>query len=112
ATSRVARVVAIALVAVAATPPRTARDPLPPRAALPPSSLAVWTGRAWQEWWRSDAAPARWKDAHEAVVDAIEWRRASAGVEWGELRLAGSGEARRLRAVAVRIDPRLVRLRL
>jgi exopolysaccharide biosynthesis protein len=72
----------------------------------------VWTGRTWQEWWRSDAAPARWKGAHEAVVDAIEWRRASAGVEWGELRLAGSGEARRLRAVAVRIDPRLVRLRL
>jgi exopolysaccharide biosynthesis protein len=33
-------------------------------------------------------------------------------VEWGELRLAGSGEARRLRAVVVRIDPRRVRLRL
>jgi exopolysaccharide biosynthesis protein len=33
-------------------------------------------------------------------------------VEWGELRLAGSGEARRLRAVVVRIDSRRVRLRL
>jgi exopolysaccharide biosynthesis protein len=42
----------------------------------------------------------------------MQWRKAADGVEWGELRLAGVGEARRLRAVAVRIDPRRVRLRL
>jgi Phosphodiester glycosidase len=109
---RVARLVAIALVAIAATPPRISRKGAPSHAALPPSSLAVWTGRAWREWWRSDAAPDRWRAPHNAVVDAVEWHRAADGVEWGELRLAGSGEARRLRAIVVRIDPRLVRLRL
>jgi len=111
---RTAALTAIALVAVAATPPNAspgAHAP-PARPALPPSSLAVWTGTTWREWWRSDAAPDRWRSPHDAVADAIEWRRASDGIEWGELRLAGSGEARRLRAIVVRIDPRRVRLRL
>jgi hypothetical protein len=85
---------------------------VPSTTALPPSALSVWTGRGWREWWRSDAAPDRWAAPHNAVADAIQWKAASHGVEWGELRLAGAGEARRLRAVAVRIDPRLVRLRL
>jgi hypothetical protein len=112
ALSRVARIAAIALVAIAATPLRPTPNHVPPPAALPPSSLAVWTGKAWREWWRSDAAPDRWRGPHDAVADAVTWRRAADGVEWGELRLAGTGEARRLRAVVVRIDPRLVRLRL
>ena len=107
---RVARVAVIALVAVAATPPRS--EVPPRRVALPPSILSVWTGKAWREWWRSDAAPDRWRAPHNAIADAITWRRAADGVEWGELRLAGVGEAKRLRAVAVRIDPALVRLRL
>jgi hypothetical protein len=107
-----ARVAAIAFVALAATPPRVSRHEGPARVALPHSSLAVWTGRGWREWWRSDAAPDRWNGPHDAVADAVAWRRVAAGVEWGELRLAGSGEARRLRAIVVRIDPRLVRLRL
>jgi Phosphodiester glycosidase len=113
---RATRVAAIALVAVAATPPRTEPGLLPAAAgstsSLPPSALSVWTGRAWREWWRSDAAPDRWTAPHNAIADAIQWKRAADGVEWGELRLAGAGEARRLRAVAVRIDPHLVRLRL
>jgi exopolysaccharide biosynthesis protein len=79
---------------------------------LPRSALSVWTGHAWQEWWRSDAAPEQWPAPHDVVADAVEWRRAHDGVEWGELRLAGSGEARRLRVVLVRIDPGRVRLRL
>jgi hypothetical protein len=109
--ARVARVAVIALVAVAAAPPRmTARRP--PRVALPTSSLAVWTGGGWREWWRSETAPDRWAGPHETVADAMTWRRAADGVEWSELRLAGSGEARRLRAIVVRIDPKLVRLRL
>jgi hypothetical protein len=112
AVARVARVVAIAGLAIAAAPPRLAVNRAPRASALPPSALSVWTGRAWREWWRSDAAPERWRAPHNAVADAVEWRRASEGVEWGELRLAGVGEARRLRAVVVRIDPRLVRLRL
>ena len=112
ALARAARVAAIALVAIAATPLRPATSRVPSRVALPPSSLAVWTGKAWREWWRSDAAPDHWRAPHNAVADAVTWRRAGEGVEWGELRLAGTGEARRLRAVVVRIDPRLVRLRL
>ncbi len=107
-----ARVAAVAFVAIAATPLRPAPDRAPARAGLPPSSLAVWTGKAWREWWRSDAAPDRWPGPHDAVADAVRWRSAADGVEWGELRLAGTGEARRLRAVVVRIDPRVVRLRL
>ena len=110
--SRAAIVAATALGAIAATPLRPAPNRVPPRAALPPSSLAVWTGKTWREWWRSDAAPDRWRGPHNAVADAVSWRPAADGVEWGELRLAGTGEARRLRAVVVRIDPRLVRLRL
>lgn len=107
---RVARVVAMALVAIASTPARHA--PASTRAALPPSALSVWTGKTWRDWWRSDAAPDRWLAPHNAVAGAIAWKRASDGVEWGELRLAGIGEAKRLRAIAVRIDPKLVRLRL
>lgn len=109
---RLARVAVIALVAVAATPPRVSPNRLPARRALPASSLAVWSGGAWREWWRSDSAPDRWSGPHNAVANAVRWQRAAEGVDWGELRLAGSGEARRLRAVVVRIDPRLVRLRL
>ena len=108
-----ARVAAIALVAIAATPLTATSNPIPrPPSPLPPSSMSVWANGSWREWWRSDAAPERWRGAHSTVAAAIEWRRASEGVEWGELRLAGVGEARRLRAVVVRIDPRLVTLRL
>src|SRR4029450_10812676 len=112
ALARLARVAAMALVAVAATPPHTSSSRVSLRVALPPSSLAVWSGGSWRECWRSDAAPDRWSGLHNAVADAVRWQRAAEGVEWGELRLAGTGEARRLRAVVVRIDPRLVRLRL
>ena len=113
AVASVARVAAIALVAIAATPPRMASNPVRrPAASLPLSAMSVWANGSWQEWWRSDAAPERWRGAHRTVADAVQWRRASEGVEWGELRLAGVGEAKRLRAVAVRIDPRLVTLRL
>jgi exopolysaccharide biosynthesis protein len=74
--------------------------------------LSVWTGKSWREWWRSDAAPDSWHAPSNVVANAVQWKRAADGVEWGELRLAGAGEARRLRAVAVRIDPRQVQLRL
>lgn len=120
ALASVARVRGLAVVAmVAATVIPTvpgaragARSEARDGAALPRSTLAVWTSRGWRAWWRSDAAPDRWPAPNAMVADAIAWRRAADGVEWGELRLAGSGEARRLRVVAVRIDPRRVRLRL
>ena len=105
-------VAAVVVVATAATPSRPVVSDAMAPAPLPRSALSVWTGHAWQEWWRSDAAPDRWRAPSETVANAVDWQRARDGVEWGELRLAGSGEARRLRAVVVRIDPRRVRLRL
>lgn len=112
AVGRTVRVAMAAVVATAATPPNVGSGEPPAAAALPSSTLSVWTGRAWRAWWRSDAAPARWRAPRAEVTRAIRWRRASDGVEWGELRLAGVGEARRLRAVAVRVDPRRVRFHL
>ena len=113
---RAVRVAAIATIAIAATPtPNASTDRAPISRiarALPTSALSVWTGHAWREWWRSDAAPDRWGSPHNAVADAVQWRRAADGVDWGELRLAGAGEARRLRVVVARVDPRVVRLRL
>ena len=111
ALSRCSAVAAMAVLAIAATPHGAARGGVT-RRPLPASTLAVWTGTAWQQWWRSETAPDRWTGPDDVVSAAISWRPAAAGVEWGELRLAGAGEARRLRAVVVRLEPRLVRLRL
>ena len=80
--------------------------------ALPPSALAVWTGQAWREWWRSSAAPDRWATGDPALTAALHWSPAADGISWTELRLAGSGEAWRIRVIVARIDPRRVRLRL
>jgi hypothetical protein len=46
------------------------------------------------------------------VADRVRWRRASPGLEWGELTLSGEGEAFRVRAILVRLDPRALELRL
>ena len=81
--------------------------------SLPPSTLAVRDARGeWQPWWTAAGAPARWDAALPAVAGAVEWRRAADGVEWGDLQLAGDGEAWRVRAVLVRLDPRRVRFAL
>lgn len=79
---------------------------------LPPSALAVWTGSAWREWWRSSAAPERWTAGDSRLVAALHWRPAADGVTWADLRLAGTGEAWRTRVIVARIDPQRVRLRL
>lgn len=81
-------------------------------ASLPFSTLSVWSGGAWREWWRADRAPARWDSAATVVAGAVRWRSARPGLEWGELRLAGSGEAWRIRAIVVRADPRRLRFAL
>jgi hypothetical protein len=73
-------------------------------------ALAVKGSGGWEEWWRADRAPARWDAPLPAVAGAVAWRPLSAGVEWGELTLSGSGEAWRVRVVLARIDPRRVRL--
>lgn len=67
---------------------------------------------AWREWWHPDRAPAEWRAAHPAVTSAMHWRVMSPGVEMAELALSSRGEAWRIRAVLVRIDPAKVRLAL
>lgn len=78
----------------------------------PASALAVESGGAWRTWWRAERAPARWAAALPRLERAAGWRTVATGVEAGELRLAGSGEAWRTRVVLLRFDPRRVRLDL
>ena len=81
-------------------------------AALPASALSVWTGGRWEAWWSSNAAPTAWHEPAPLLTESIQWQRVAPGVEWGEARLSGTGEARRIRLIVARIDPRLVRMRL
>ena len=76
------------------------------------AGLAVRAGDAWRPFWRADAAPARWAGPSHALVAAARWRAVRPGVETAELRVAGRGEAWRVRVVLVRIDPRVHRLAL
>jgi hypothetical protein len=78
----------------------------------PGPTLAVKTADGWETWWRSDAAPSRWPAALPAVCDRIAWQRAARGLEWGELSLAGDGEAFRVRVIVVRLDPKALEFRL
>jgi hypothetical protein len=70
-----------------------------------PASLAVERDGVWHEWWRADRAPRQWSGPLDAVAGAVEWTDAAPGLEWGTLRLSGSGEAWRLRVIVARIDP-------
>ena len=72
---------------------------------LPESALAVEGDGRWHTWWTSARAPARWAAPHRTLAGAVRWRAAAPGVEWSELRLAGSGLAWRVRVVLVRLDP-------
>ncbi len=75
-----------------------------------PAALAIRGAAGWEEWWRSDRAPARWEAALPAVAGAVAWQPLAPGVEWGELTLSGAGEAWRVRVVLARLDPGRVRL--
>ena len=77
-------------------------------APLPASSLAVETSRrdGWQAWWNSASAPTRWSGPVPALASAVRWTRVAPGVEHGVLRVAGTGEARRIAIVLLRVDPR------
>lgn len=99
--SRRARLVAASLLACTALATATPLD-------LPQSAIAVERDGNWREWWRSERAPVRWAAPSPAVAGAIDWRQAAPGVEWGEMRLAGSGEAWRVRVIVARLDPRQV----
>jgi hypothetical protein len=90
-------------------------QPLPaqePAQGLPRSHLAVEVEGRWKQWWRSERAPTRWRAAHPAIERAVRWRAVETGIERAEIRLAGHGEAWRLRVVLVRVDPRQVGFRL
>jgi hypothetical protein len=85
-----------------------------PAATGPPAgpSLAVRVPGGWHTWWWSDSAPDRWPVPLPAVARRVRWRLAGPGLEWGELTLSGEGEAFRVRAILVRLDPRMLELRL
>jgi hypothetical protein len=67
--------------------------------------LAVFAADGWRRWWWADRAPIRWSGELPLMRDAVTWHRASPGLEWGELRLSGAGEAWRLRVILARLDP-------
>jgi hypothetical protein len=81
-------------------------------ASADPAALAVERAGGWHQWWRADRAPAAWPAGDAVVASAVRWRPAAAGMEVGELRLSGSGEAWRIRAIVVRLDPAALRFRL
>jgi uncharacterized protein YigE (DUF2233 family) len=61
----------------------------------------------------SDPGPRLSVDHLPARLDrAVVWQRGTKGIEYGELRLSGPGEAWRTRVVVARLDPRRVRLSL
>lgn len=77
----------------------------PRPAPLPVSRLAVERDGAWHTWWRSDAAPAVWRAALPSLATVARWTPIAQGVERAELRLAGDGEAWRIRVILVRLAP-------
>lgn len=90
---------------------RVAARPSFSDSALPSSSLRIRDGDKWVTWWRSERAPVSWNGVG-ALARRVRWHDAGSGVAWGELSLAGDGEAWRTRLVVARVDPRRVRLEL
>ena len=83
-----------------------------PAQEIPPATLAVWSGGQWVEWWNSASAPDRWIGPLTAVERALQWRAATPGVQWSELRMAGRAEAWRVRIIVARLDLHHVRFRI
>lgn len=100
---------ALALAALVAAGAGGAAGATAPRGG---ATLSILEGGAWREWWRADAAPARWSAPDARVTGALAWRRLADGVEWTEARLGGSAPAWRMRLIVARIDPARVRLAL
>jgi hypothetical protein len=105
---RAAGAAAVALCAALAAPATPAR----PASRLPSSALAIERDGRTYTWWRSARAPTRWTAPLPELADALAWQPVAAGIDWASARLAGRGEAWRIRVMVVRIDPRLVRFRL
>ncbi|HEU4800850.1 MAG TPA: phosphodiester glycosidase family protein [Gemmatimonadales bacterium] len=81
-------------------------------ATVAPATLRVELGGSWRTWWQADSAPSEWLAPLDDITSAIEWEERGHGIEWGTLRLSGAGEARRVKAIIVRVDPSLVTFRL
>jgi uncharacterized protein YigE (DUF2233 family) len=101
------RVALVSLLAGIASGAAASR-PVAGRSADP---LAVATASGWQTWWRGGASPSR-RDGSAPLAHHVIWYTTLPGVEWGELRLQGAGEAWRTRVIVVRLDPSQVRLSL
>jgi len=80
--------------------------------SLDAQSLAVERSGVWHRWWQSDHAPSAWAAPLPVLSGAVAWRPGQAGIEIGEMRISGGGEAWRIRAVVVRFDPARLRLGL
>jgi hypothetical protein len=106
----------MALLAAAPTvaPGRPAPATTAPAPAAPAAGVLRVRGAdgVWRAWWGPAAAPRRWARAHAPLAAQVAWRAAAPGVEVGELALSGAGEAWRVRAVLVRLDPARQRLAL
>lgn len=100
------------VMAMAMAPLLLGAAPRPLAGDLPRSAIAVYHEGRWHEWWHSARAPSRWTARHTPLGDAMPWRTLAPGVEAGELRLAGSGEAWRVRLIVARVDPAAVRFAL
>lgn len=75
-------------------------------------ALAVQTAAGWRVWWQADHAPAKWDAGHPTLARTVCWQPAAAGLDRGELRLSGSGEAWRVQVILARFDPAQLRLQL
>lgn len=84
----------------------------PEWSAAAPAALSVKVGDKWVEWWRSDLAPTRWTGPDPRIMAGLRWQAQGGALEWGELQLSGVGEAWRLKAIVVRLDPGQFRFRL
>lgn len=78
----------------------------------PPQGEARLALRPGAVWWRAGAAPTQWTGPDERVLGAVQWRPGQTGVEWAELPIKGQGEARAIKLVITRVDPRVTRLKL
>lgn len=76
-----------------------------PAAGQGGATLAVRMDGRWVTWWEAARAPERWSGPLPMLVNRIVWRRAAPGVEWGEVTLAGTGQAWRVRLILARLDP-------
>jgi hypothetical protein len=101
------RIAALSLVATGATGAAASR----PETGRSVDALAVSTASGWVTWWRRDASPSRW-DGSASLARHVVWRPGTRGIEWGELRVRGSGEAWRTRVIVARVDPQQVDLSL